>query len=260
MRQHCYKHSHSDGDACVFQILKKVIYGSNSTFSEGNASAEDASFPDEWLPEDTFITPLPDDPTPGEYYPYVPSPDVTYPGDLWPDGSDPDDPESGGDGDDDDNNNNGGDNGDNGDDSGNQGGSGGGSDSDEPDTPDTPIPPVNNNIYVGAISMPTTMITSFKDITENDAKQLTVLSDGVYTKYQIDASQYTLVTVIVPEHRKVFMDDGFGNKIQFYTNATDGYGEPFYSNGEISLTIDETVHKVYGIFTLAAGTIYIYVE
>ena len=66
MQQHCYKHTHSDGELLVWQLLKKTIYGINQEFSEGNATEINGSVPDQWLPEHILpTTPFPDELLPG---------------------------------------------------------------------------------------------------------------------------------------------------------------------------------------------------
>ena len=131
--------------------------------------------------------------------------------------------------------------------------------SDTPDNPDQPEP-TKSGIYVGTISALDDQILSFTDITETHLKQFTTLSNGVYDHYEIRANQYDLIVVAVPTNRKVYMDNGFGDKVEFYVNASDKYGQPFYCNGDITKTVDGIEYRLYGLFTAASGLLYIYIE
>lgn len=103
-------------------------------------------------------------------------------------------------------------------------------------------------------------VLSFTDITETNIKQLTALSNDSYDHYEIQANKYDLVTIAVPVNRSVLMDDGFGSKVEFYVNASDKYGRPFYCNGDVVVDVDGIEYKLYGLFTTASGTLYIYIE
>lgn len=121
----------------------------------------------------------------------------------------------------------------------------------DPDQPDT----ANQKIYVGCL-----FATPISSINEAVVKQLNTLEYGDYSKYQIDVTDpYQFVTVAVPQGKKVFVDNGIGEKTAFYSTANVN-GEPWYCNGEKQIMIDDAIYNVYGLYTAGTGLIYIYIE
>lgn len=103
---------------------------------------------------------------------------------------------------------------------------------------------------------------SFQDITADDAKQhCATLAYGDYSKYEIKVTlPFSVAAVFVPQDKKAYMDDGLGGKTPFYVDGSDGYGNPWYSNGEHMVLIDNVWYDVYGVFTPASGSLFIYIE
>lgn len=227
MLHNCCNQNHHCDFGLPFCLLKSVLYDVCSVLHEEDFYYKYAYIPKELLPGGTVNHPHPDDPTPDEYYPVIPEDTPIIPDN--PDADDPDNPDTP-------------------------------DNPDNPNNPDNPDAPINNAIYIGTISMPITGIKSFKDVTQADIKKLTSVADGTYNKYEIQVNSYDLITVAVPSNRKVYCDDGFGGKIPFYVDIVDAYGQPFYCNGDVTLTIDNAVYAIYGLFTGAAGTLYIYIE
>lgn len=137
----------------------------------------------------------------------------------------------------------------------------------EPEEPDTPVvpddpvtPPASKYVYVGTLSLPKLGIGSMNQITAEHIETLEKLSDGVYTRKPVVATQYDIIVVAVPTTRTVYVDDGLSNKTAFYTNYTDVDGMPFYANGEIFCEVGDETYAIYGVLTAISGTNYIYIE
>lgn len=112
-------------------------------------------------------------------------------------------------------------------------------------------------IYVGNLPVMSPSIITGADI----KSYLNELEYGTYQRYKIDAQQFSFVTIAVPHGLKVcYMEDLAGGKAEFYTDATDVFGKPWYCNGEVQVDVDGLTYDIYGMYTAASGELYIYIE
>lgn len=88
------------------------------------------------------------------------------------------------------------------------------------------------------------------------------ISASTLPKTGIDFQIGDMVVVAVPSGKVVTTDDGFGEKIPFYSEFTSPItGRPIYSNGNDTVVVAGVEYKLYGEFmTLPSGTLYIYVD
>lgn len=132
----------------------------------------------------------------------------------------------------------------------------------EPDTPVTPDQPekVNTTCYIGAISMIDSGIGSYTEILPSHIESLQTVDASQNKYYSVNADKCSIIVVAVPKQMKAKMLNGIGEYSEFYINANDNNGNPFYCNGEITSIINEEEYKLYGIFTIASGVVKIMIQ
>lgn len=121
----------------------------------------------------------------------------------------------------------------------------------------------NDVIYYGVL--PAALgVRSFRDITGDDVKKyLKKVTATSLDKTPIEfTSAGDLIVVAVLKNKVATSDNGFGDKVEFYSSAVNpDTGEHISSNGDVSVNIDGTEFYLYGEFMLLAGGIlYVYVD
>lgn len=124
---------------------------------------------------------------------------------------------------------------------------------DIPTEPDKPTP--QSSVYAGVLQA-----KSFSNVNATDIKQCMSI-DYATKKYKIVVTKpFQTVVVFAPVGKKIYTDDGLGGKTEFYIAAQDEYGNPWYSNGDYTVAVGDTLYYIYGVFTPASGSLFIYIE